>query len=853
MLDSPTFLPLYANVDGIEAIELPDNVTKLAAGAFCGCHQLRKITIPDSVSILEDSVFKDCSALQEIILPEAVERIPPFTFTYCASLQRITMSRTAFLSVGFVSEEDLPASTTVVSVKKTWINQLLSPFHGCAFLQKIILYKDQELIEQEKRKKAESKANGIWEDNSFVYRKTSDKIILLKCRKKNPRVLTIPAFVSEIAASAFDECERIGRLQFEDGITSINPTDFSRVKIGQIIISESITNIKSPGFMGFTYHSYTGDYFPGFTISLSNPRYGFAGSFFVEKTSDGLKTLYICPFDLNKVEVPDSVTCIGSKTFSDLECASVIVSPSVRRIESQAFSEAYIYRLEIQEGCEILEDDWAHNLSVLTLILPASVQSVGKCKLDLLFSINCKKGSAAASWAISNGYAHSLKLSAAQRTKQTVSDSTPISDPIMLFTVNDNHVVRYNYKSQSDLNLESLLLKHPELVFENGLFAKHTELQTVILPDGMTCLPKHFFAGCSHLHSVHLPESMRTLEKGAFTGCALLGELIIPEHVETIHPDLFGCTPVPLLSGNQRLIYGIPGSNAEAFAAAGGYAFKDYRETASSSVDFREYFSFRETPDSIEIKDILKHDESDTIVIPDTIYGKPVVSLSCTSDPGRKKMRIGRNLKTLEIPYYDALEKLTDIEIDPENPYFTIENGVLYEQTTSTLKLILPSARQEKRLSVRAGTKKIDPSVFRYCPNLKELYLPISISFISTATSVKSSFSDPLTIFGFTGSAALNFARSNHCVFVDLTLPEKEQELVRKFKMLPTQYTFTDRTVSKYGYVSHGYTGPERDACLPDHIGNLPVTATYRWPDTETPDTLRIPKTLLNAINGLYT
>ena len=66
-------------------------------------------------------------------------------------------------------------------------------------------------------------------------------------------------------------------------------------------------------------------------------------------------------------------------------------------------------------------------------------------------------------------------------------------------------------------------------------YASHgSDIQTVILEDGITRIGEHAFAYCSAMHSVSIPDSVTTIGEQAFSGCASLESVTIPGSVTEI-------------------------------------------------------------------------------------------------------------------------------------------------------------------------------------------------------------------------------------------------------------------------------------------------------------------------------
>lgn len=54
----------------LEAVVIPEGVTRIAAHAFDGCTALACVTVPDSVTEIGSSAFRSCINLDSIEIPE---------------------------------------------------------------------------------------------------------------------------------------------------------------------------------------------------------------------------------------------------------------------------------------------------------------------------------------------------------------------------------------------------------------------------------------------------------------------------------------------------------------------------------------------------------------------------------------------------------------------------------------------------------------------------------------------------------------------------------------------------------------------------------------------------------------
>ena len=96
------------------------------------------------------------------------------------------------------------------------------------------------------------------------------------------------------------------------------------------------------------------------------------------------------------------------------------------------------------------------------------------------------------------------------------------------------------FKECAELN--SIILPNGVTRIGNGAFSGCYNLSSINIPDGVTSIGESTFYGCGSLDSIVLPESLTSIGGGAFRGCSSLSSIELPESLTSIGDEVFrGC------------------------------------------------------------------------------------------------------------------------------------------------------------------------------------------------------------------------------------------------------------------------------------------------------------------------
>jgi hypothetical protein len=210
---------------------------------------------------------------------------------------------------------------------------------------------------------------------------------------------------------------------------------------------------------------------------------------------------------------------------------------------------------------------------------------------------------------------------------------------------------------------------------EAAAFMGCRKLEKLVIGDGVRHLGRHVFMLCCRLRAVELPGNVETIGGSAFSVCTMLESVKVPDSVTMIGDHAF--------SSCARLVsVYIGGTNA----AVGEKAFSDCTGLVRVNV------------------------------------GAGVVNI------GNGPLRHNPGFRNLAA---DCLwnKNLCTVDVDPANPVYCSENGVLYERACGCL-LMYPAGRVESRFDVPAWVREIAPGAFAESLYLERVTLPEGLTAI---------------------------------------------------------------------------------------------------------------------------
>ena len=284
-------------------------------------------------------------------------------------------------------------------------------------------------------------------------------------------------------------------------------------------------------------------------------------------------------------------------------------------------------------------------------------------------------------------------------------------------------------------------------------------ISSVQVADGITAIPDDAFWGCENLVNITLPQTVRTIGKGAFGQCVNLTQVNIPEGVTSIGDSAF------FLCGSLTQL------------------------TIPDSVTSIEGNPFRHLA-----AEIMVSSQNPAISVVDgVVFNKGGTRLIACPSNKAGAYAIPQGVLEIGTHAFENCNDLTDVTIPasvasivgnpfdfaqlelklaPENPDFSLIDGVLFDQTGTRL-LVYPCGRPGDTCEVPEGTVEIGEFAFAGCQQLSAVTIPESVTVIGSNSFWNC---ENLRLYVWDGSYAQRYAREHRMDFFEV-LPDMGPEI----------------------------------------------------------------------------
>ncbi len=598
---------------------------------------------------------------------------------------------------------------------------------------------------------------------------------------------------------------KIKKLVVEEGVTTIGNKAFYRYYwLVDVILPDSITTI---GQLAFAYC----DEITNITFGSGLETIEYAA--FCDCTGlknvelpDSLKVIGESAFHrcvkLESVTIPYGVEIIGDSAFASCKKLTGLVIPnSVTEIGADAFTCCYaLTEVTIPDSVKTIgEDAFSSCRAVASVSIGSGVETIGKNAFGYCDGLTEITIPANVTTIEPGAFADCINI------KEFIVDS---NNPNYL---NDEYGVLYSKD-------KTILLQYP---------LAQTETSYVI-PDGVTTLYPSAFDRCPSLERVTIPESVTTIGEYAFSYyfCDLAiyykgtleqwNELLAnnSDAVRTLEQYGVYCsdgTTFPSGTCGDNLIWTVnPQTRTLIISGTGPMYDYDYSDHGGSACPWRESVS--------EIEHIVIEDGVtkigdyvfyDCYKVKDAVFGDALASFN-----------------TNTFKYCDEFENLT---VDADNPYYSSEDGVLFNKDKTTL-IYYPIGNARESYTIPDSVTTIGKYAFNNCGKSPEsVIIPKSVTTIEEDAFNSDGFSNGLDVFYVGNSTGWEKISIHKDAFnVSRAIYYLEAEHQHDYEVVVTPPTCTEQGYTTYTCeCDDSYVGDYVDATGHSHTSEITTPATH--------------------------
>lgn len=480
---------------GMQTVYIANTVTSIGNNAFFHINSLKSVVFQagSRLQTIGYSAFAECRVLENITIPSSVESMLGAVFSGCTGLKTVVFQRDSKLqALGY------------------------STFSGCTSLQSVTFGEGCVLSSIES-----STFEKCSQLTDFEIPSTVSNIGYRAFYSSGLQSIVIPSGVTSIEFSAFYDCAnlenitlncapQLGEKVFENTAFYNNQSNWQNgvLYIGNCLIKADSTATKFVVEQG--------------TVSI-------AGQAFCDFTN------------LVEVEIPNSVTIIGTQAFSHCTALSKVVfqqDSALHTLGKWAFEYcSSLTSVEIPNSVTTIDSTTFAFCTLQQVSMPASICSfiddtylrevtITSGDLDFNFSGEALEKVTIASGVTSLGKSCFSNCDSL-KTVVFLADSQCV-------TIGENCFANCDALRSVVFEGESTLQS-----IEKTAFMHCKSLTSFDMPNSVTTIGEQAFASCSQLAMVSISAGATSIGKGAFSDCSALVSVEMPEGVTTVEDETF--------------------------------------------------------------------------------------------------------------------------------------------------------------------------------------------------------------------------------------------------------------------------------------------------------------------------
>ncbi len=691
----------------LTTVILPSNFTEFAGHVFSNCENLNtvqyrngtelvgeqgKFTLPATVTRIYNQCFENCG-FTELSFSKPITNMGSKVFQNSKKLTKVEIGGN-FKAGGSMFLDCTALTEVIYTSTATTANS--SVFQGCTALEEVDLSKAKVYGSSMFKNCTSLSSVKLSSTVKAVANYMFDGCTALGS-------INLPDAVNSIGEYAFRGCTSITNIALPSAVKLIGKNAFENSGLTNITIPEAVT------YFGSNKTTTSSSVFKGCTslttVNLHDKLVSINGY-----------TFQNCP-NLKNIEIPASVTLIGTSAFQNSGIESVTIPKGVTTLLKNVFEGcSKLTDIQVASGnttFSVNENGDLIKISDGSVVASKAIEGDGEVEIELDFT-----GLTEIPKNMFKGYSGEEKVVIPEGI--TVIGEGAFQDSTIKEVILPSTLKEIGDDAFNGTKLEKLVLPEGLEIVGDNAFA-NTPLTSVTFPKTITKLPSSEkyapFVGCVNLSEIILPEGMTYLGDFTFAKLPALTEVTVPSTLTKIGEDVFAynenLVKVTLTDGLKLL-------GEEMF----GYCPK---------------LTEIKIPDSV--KELEKYIFRDTGIVNVTL---PAGITTVTNQVFRDCSALEKVTLPEGVELIDSMAFMNCVNLKEINIPSTVTkiNSEAFSGCTSLEELVLPE-----------GLETIGSKCFSGCTSLKKLVIPASVITVTAGVSTPSSTASKPTVFEglFTG------------------------------------------------------------------------------------------------------
>ncbi len=544
---------VFNNCTDLTEIIISSNIKYINRNTFNGCIRLDRCILNSNIKTIYMNAFKGCTSLEQIYIPDSIERIDITSFE---SETALYSSNNAPIALGTIiyTENDIVKNNlnigNAIYPNYKIINGVLKEYQsetGYDYIddagKKVI---DVPNVVEEIRS-SEAYFGGVFKDNreaqTYILPKYLKVIDQNSFYNSWANKIIMPNNMQYIGANAFNKCTSLKEITIPDGLETIETNTFFQTRCIGYKIPDSVTEIKSGAFWHCDLLKSV--YIPDTVTNIATNAFADCNDNLVIYGHDSSYLNEYVQNNSNKNGNNNLVYKSGYNVNGNIftsydgneEAVQIPYGIGLSRIADEAFkNNAFVKSVSIASGITHIGENCFENCTSLTaVVIPNDVESIGDNVFNGVSGVTvyCNSGSFAEDYCIKNNI-------------------TVVTD----YDVSDGVLNKYNGSETNVVIPDNLCL----VEIGRSSFYNINNIQSIIIPEGVTVLGINAIYRCNNLTTVTLPTTIQKLNFFAICYNPMLTVVNNSEFIKDIDSYAFsGCNSLNTLnlSGVKKLSYNV--------------------------------------------------------------------------------------------------------------------------------------------------------------------------------------------------------------------------------------------------------------------------------------------------------